>query len=70
MRHDDELLTTEEMAEVRHVPAGRLHKERLTGIHAQPFIKDGHLVRYRWGDYLAWLAAKPRFQSTSEMEAV
>ena len=69
MRSEDDLLTTDEMAGVRCVPASRLHKERLAGINAQPFIKDGHLVRYRWGDYLAWLAAKPRFQSTSEMEA-
>jgi len=69
MRHDDDLLTTEEMAAVRRVPASRLHKERLSGIDAQPFIKDGHLVRYRWGDYLAWLAAKQRFQSTSELVA-
>ena len=69
MRNDDDLLTTDEMALVRGVPPGRLHKERLTGIGAQPFIKDGNLVRYRWGDYLAWLAAKPRFHSTAELAA-
>jgi len=67
--NEDDLLTTEEMAAVRRVPPSRLNKERLSGINAQPFIKDGHLVRYRWGDYLAWLAAKQRFQSTSELEA-
>ena len=69
MRNNDELLTTLEMAIVRNCPPGRLHKERLSGINAQPFIKDGNLVRYRWGDYIAWLAAKPRFQSTSELAA-
>jgi hypothetical protein len=69
MRHDDDLLTSQEMAQVRKVPVSRLHKERLFGVDAQPFIKDGHLVRYRWGDYIAWLAAKQRFHSTSELEA-
>ena len=69
MRHEDDLLTNDEMAAVRRVPPSRLNKERLFGINAQPFIKDGHLVRYRWGDYLDWLAAKQRFQSTSEAHA-
>lgn len=69
MRNDDDLLTTDEMAEVRRVPPGRLHKERLIGIDAQPFIKDGHLVRYRWGDYKAWLEGRTRYQSTSEIAA-
>lgn len=66
MRNDDDLLDTEEMALVRKVPASRLNKERLIGIDAQPFIKDGHLVRYRWGDYKTWLAKRQRFCSTSE----
>ncbi len=69
MRNDDDLLTTEEMAEVRGVPPSRLHKERLTGIDCQPFIKDGHLVRYRWGDYREWLRARPRATSTSQSVA-
>ena len=62
---DDELLTTDELAVIRKVPASRLHKERLTG-DGPPFIKDGHLVRYRLGDYRSWLASKQRFTSTSE----
>jgi hypothetical protein len=69
MHSDDDLLTTEEMARVRGVPPSRLNKERLTGIDCQPFIKDGHLVRYRWGDYREWLAARPRATSTSELQA-
>jgi hypothetical protein len=68
MRHDDDLLTTEQMAEVRNVPPSRVNKERLTG-DGPPFIKDGHLVRYRWGDYRAWLEKKQRFQSTSDLVA-
>ena len=65
---DDELLTTDELAAIRKVPASRLHKERLIG-GGPPFIKDGHLVRYRLGDYRAWVAEKRRFTSTSEMQA-
>lgn len=68
MRSDDELLTTDELASVRRVPASRLHKERLTG-DGPPFIKDRNLVRYRWGDYRDWLSAQRRFSSTSEQVA-
>lgn len=62
---DDTLLDTPQFALVRNVPPSRLEKERLTG-EGCPFIKDGHLVRYRFGDYRQWLAAKQRFTSTSE----
>ena len=65
MIDDDTLLTTEQLAAVRNVPSSRLEKERLKG-EGSPYIKDGHLVRYRLGDYRAWLAGKKRFQSTSE----
>ena len=68
MHNDDELLTTEQLAGIRNVPASRIHKERLTG-DGPPFLKDGHLVRYRWGDYREWLESKRRFQSTSELQA-
>lgn len=64
---DDTLLTTEQLAAVRNVPPSRIHKERLSGSGC-PFIKDGHLVRYRLGDYRAWIASKQRFSSTSETE--
>lgn len=64
--HDDTLLTTDELAALRKVPSSRLHKERLFG-GGVPFIKDGHLVRYRYGDYREWLANKQRVTSTSEL---
>lgn len=66
---EDTLLTTEQLAAVRSVPPSRIEKERLKG-DGPPFLKDGHLVRYRLGDYRAWLASKQRFTSTSEMEAM
>jgi hypothetical protein len=62
---DDTLMTTEQLAAVRNVPASRIEKERLKG-EGPPFIKDGHLVRYRLGDYRKWVAGKQRFTSTSE----
>ena len=65
---DDTLLDTEQLASLRSVPPSRIEKERLKG-DGPVFIKDGHLVRYRLGDYRAWVASKQRFSSTSEMAA-
>lgn len=65
---DDTLLTTEQLAAVRNVPASRIEKERLKG-DGPPWVKDGHLVRYRVGDYRAWVASLARFHSTSEPNA-
>lgn len=65
MPDEDTLLTTEQLAAVRNVSPSRIEKERLKG-DGPPFIKDGHLVRYRLGDYRAWVASMPRFHSTSE----
>lgn len=62
--NDDELLTTEQLAAEWNVPASRLHKGRLTG-DSPPFLKLGHLVRYRRGDVRAWVEAQPRATSTS-----
>ncbi len=65
---DDDLLDSIAIAAIRGVPVSRINKERLTG-EGPPYIKDGHLVRYRRGDYREWLAAKQRFTSTSETQA-
>jgi predicted DNA-binding transcriptional regulator AlpA len=68
MLSDDELLTTEDLAAMTKTPPSRWNKARLTG-DSPPFVKLGHLVRYRKSDVLAWLAARPRLNSTSEMAA-
>jgi predicted DNA-binding transcriptional regulator AlpA len=68
MSHDDELMTTEELAAMTKTPPSRWNKARLTG-DSPPFVKLGHLVRYRRSDVLAWLAAQPRVNSTSELAA-
>ena len=67
MTDNDTLLTTKQLAALRNVTANRIEKERLKG-DGPPFIKDGHLVRYRLGDYRDWVASKQRFNSTSEYE--
>jgi len=68
MSSEDELLTTEDLAAMTKTPPSRWHKARLTG-ESPPFVKLGHLVRYRKSDVLAWLAAQPRVSSTSELAA-
>lgn len=64
----DELLTTEDLATMTKTPPSRWHKARLTG-DGPPFIKLGHLVRYRSSDVTSWLANRPRVGSTSELVA-
>ena len=63
--NDDELLTSENLASETKTPKSRWDKARLTG-DGPPFIKIGHLVRYKRADVRAWLAACPRLNSTSE----
>lgn len=65
---DDELLTDLHLAQETHTPQSRWQKARLTG-EGPPFIKIGHLVRYRRADVRAWLASQPRVTSTSELVA-
>ncbi|WP_414713683.1 helix-turn-helix transcriptional regulator [Sphingomonas sp.] len=64
----DELLTTDELAAETKTPKSRWDKARLTG-DGPPFIKIGHLVRYRRSDVRAWLSAQPCVTSTSQLVA-
>lgn len=63
---DDRLLTTDHLAALRQCSRSKIEKERLAG-DGPPFIKDGFAVRYRLGDYRAWVASQQRFRSTSEV---
>jgi hypothetical protein len=67
-RDPDRLFSTEELAILRSVPASRIEKERLKG-DGPPFVRDGHLVRYRLGDYRAWVANLARYTSTADAAA-
>lgn len=64
---DDQLITDVVLGRETNTPTSRWQKARLTG-DGPPFLKIGHLVRYRRGDVRAWLAAMPRFHSTAELE--
>ena len=65
---DEELWTVDELAAFTKTPKSRWDKARLTG-DSPPFIKIGHLVRYRPSQVMAWLAAQPTGTSTSELAA-
>jgi hypothetical protein len=65
---EEELMTTDDLAEFTKTPASRWHKARLTG-DTPPYIKLGHLVRYRRGDVLRWLAEQPVMSSTAQAAA-
>ena len=62
---NDRLLTSEQLADLRQCSRSKVEKERLAG-DAPPFIRDGFSVRYRLGNYRAWVAGQKRFTSTSE----
>jgi hypothetical protein len=62
---NDKLLTSDQVANLRQCSRSKVEKERLIG-EGPPFIRDGSSVRYRLGDYRAWVAAQRRFTSTSE----
>lgn len=64
---DDELITDVILGTETKTPPSRWAKARLTG-DGPPYLKIGHLVRYRRGDVRAWLESHRRLHSTSEME--
>lgn len=62
---EDAFLSTPQLAQLRGCSTSKIEKERLSG-DGVPFVRDGASVRYRLGDYRAWVASQRRFTSTSE----
>ena len=62
--HD--LLDEKEAANFLTVEPGTLSVWRSTGRYAIPFIKVGHLVRYRRTDLLAFLESRTRATGVTE----
>ena len=54
------LLDERKAAEVLGVSPGTLSVWRSTGRYQVPFVKVGHLVRYRLADLEAWLESRTR----------
>lgn len=54
------LLDERKAAEVLGVSPGTLSVWRSTGRYQVPFVKVGHLVRYRLADLDAWLESRTR----------
>ena len=55
-----DLLTEQEAAEFLGVAPGTLSVWRSTGRYSVPFVKVGHLVRYRPLDVEKWLESRTR----------
>jgi predicted DNA-binding transcriptional regulator AlpA len=61
----DPLLTDFDLERLTGRARSSWQKARLTG-DGPPFVRLGRLVRYRFSDFEAWLASRPRLRSTSE----
>lgn len=59
------LLDEREAAELLDVAPGTLSVWRSTGRYKIPFIKIGHLVRYRRTDLESWLVSRTRANGTT-----
>lgn len=60
-----DLLNEKEAAEFLDVAPGTLSVWRSTGRYKIPFIKVGHLVRYRRTDLECWLESRTRANGTT-----
>jgi predicted DNA-binding transcriptional regulator AlpA len=61
----DRLLTDRQVSEITGRARSTLQKDRLAG-GGIPYVYIGRLVRYRWSDVQAYIAALPTCRSTSE----
>ena len=64
-RNPHNLLDEKSAADFLSLRPGTLSVWRSTGRHKIPFIKVGHLVRYRRADLLAWLESRTRTCGTT-----
>ena len=55
-----ELLDERDASEILNVQPGTLSVWRSTGRYGIPFVKVGHLVRYRRSDLETWLESRTR----------
>lgn len=62
---DCALFTQETIAAIRNCSLATIERDRWIGIGV-PFIKMGHLVRYRKSEIRAWLDQQIAVQSTSQ----
>lgn len=63
---DDALLTEVEVAAIRRVDPKTINRERLSG-YGCPYLKIGRSVRYRLGDFKAFVKANV-VRSTTEAD--
>jgi excisionase family DNA binding protein len=59
-RYMETLVNERKAAEVLGVSPGTLSVWRSTGRYHVPFVKVGHLVRYRLADLDAWIESRTR----------
>lgn len=65
--NDETLLTTQELADLTHISRQTYEGWRCRRDGGPPFLKLGaQLVRYRWGDVKAWMAAATVMPTQSE----
>lgn len=65
-KQDRDLLDEKTTAEFLGVEPGTLSVWRSTGRYAVPFVKVGHLVRYRRSDLEIWLESRTRPSGATE----
>lgn len=61
-----DLLDEKAAANFLQLQPGTLSVWRSTGRYRIPFVKVGHLVRYRLGDLEAWLESRTRANGATE----
>ena len=66
LRHSRDLLNEKAAADFLDLKPGTLSVWRSTGRYQIPFLKVGHLVRYRRADLEAWLESRTRTNGATE----